>query len=292
MEVQIPKLIFGVLSPYHALLAKEYKVEFLYLSGSGVASFYYGLPDLGLITFTEVFDVANRITAVTDLPLIVDCDTGFGNELVIERVVKCAIAANVWGIQIEDQRSDKRCGHRPGKEVVTSEEMGMRLQSAASAIATHDHRENKLKIIARTDAYGSLISKGTSPDEALKEVVLRGEKYSQEGADIIFPEGLKTLTEFGAVSNNVSKPVLANSTEFGVTPIFSIKEYSDIGISYVLYPLTTFRAMNKSVREIFATKDNVEFQQAYLSKMETRSELYSTLDYHKFEERQDKLLRG
>lgn len=270
-----PLQIVGAVNAFSALLAKRAGFKALYLSGAGVANASYGLPDLGITTMDNVLEDVYRITNACDLPLLVDCDTGFGGALQIARTVKSMIKAGACGIHLEDQINNKRCGHRPRKELVDSEEMCDRLKAAVDA-----RYDANFVLMARTDALEK---------EGLEKTIARILQYVATGADMIFFEGATTLAQYQAVTKICPVPVLANITEFGVTPLFSKEELAQIGISLILYPLSAFRAMNKAAQAVYQAIRADGTQKKLLSQMLTRDELYAILDYYAFEKKLDQL---
>lgn len=270
-----PLQIMGTINAYSALQAKSAGYRAIYLSGAGVANASYGLPDLGMTNLEDVCIDIRRITSRVDTPLLVDADTGWGGAFNISRTVKEMIRAGAGGCHIEDQVSAKRCGHRPNKELVSIEEMSDRIKSAVDGKI-----DNDFVIMARTDAYAS---------EGQEKSIQRALAYVQAGADMIFAEAIHTLEEYKQFTDVVKVPVLANITEFGKTPLFSVQELDSVGISMVLYPLSAFRAMNKSALDVYKAIKEQGSQKDVIDKMQTRSELYEMLDYHKFEQKLDEL---
>ncbi|MFI4954905.1 MAG: methylisocitrate lyase [Gammaproteobacteria bacterium] len=266
-----PLQVVGVINAYCALLAENAGLPALYLSGAGVANAVYGLPDLALTTLTELVAEARKITSVTELPLIVDVDTGFGNALMIERTVKELCRANVAGLHIEDQVADKRCGHRPNKRVVETEEMVNRIRAAVAAKPYAD-----FVIIARTDAVAV---------EGLEAAIKRAQAYVAAGADWIFAEAVTTLADYQIFSRAVAAPILANITEFGKTPLFTRAELASVGVQVILYPLSAFRAMSKAALAVYQTIHEQGTQASMIEKMQTRAELYQLLNYEELEKK-------
>lgn len=269
--VQIP----GAVNAYCALLAERAGFEALYLSGAGVANASFGLPDLGVTTLADVLEDARRITAATELPLLVDVDTGFGGMFNIARTVREMERAEVAAIHIEDQEQAKRCGHRPNKSTVTVAEMCDRIKSAVDA-----RRDRKFVVMARTDALQR---------EGRSAAIERAEAYVNAGADMIFAEALRTLEDYAAFTRAVSVPVLANLTEFGLTPPFTVAELAAVGVKLVLYPLSAFRAMNRAAERVYEAIRRDGTQRAVLDTMQTREELYEVLRYYDFERKLDEL---
>lgn len=273
IQAHPPLQIVGTINAYSAKLAKAAGCQAIYLSGAGVANASLGLPDLGLINLNDVVQDASRITDACDLPLLVDVDTGFGNQFGIARTVRLLERAGVAGIQIEDQILEKRCGHRPNKQVVSIKEMEDRLQAALEARTNPD-----FMIIARTDAYAI---------EGLPAALERTQRYEAVGADAIFPEALGSLDAFRSFHQALSLPILANATEFGKTPLFNKEEFMQAGVSMILYPLSAFRAMSKAALNVYEAIVQLGTQKALLSEMQTREELYHILNYHDFENKMD-----
>ncbi len=270
-----PLQIVGTINAYSALLAQKAGFRALYLSGAGVANASFGLPDLGMTTLTEVLEDARRITGRVDLPLLVDIDTGFGSALNIERTIREMIRAGVAAVHIEDQVQEKRCGHRPKKRVVETGEMVDRIKAAVDA-----RTDPSFVIMARTDALAL---------ENLDKTLERIQDYVDGGADMIFFEGVRELAQYKAVTKVCRVPVLANITEFGVTPLFTKEELADSGISLILYPLSAFRAMNFAALNTYQTIRTEGTQKFLLDQMQTREELYTVLDYHSYEKKLDEL---
>jgi methylisocitrate lyase len=270
-----PLVVTGTINAYSALLAERAGIKAIYLSGGGVANASYGLPDLAMTSREDVLEDVRRIRSASELPLLVDIDTGWGSALAISRSIKEMISAGASGIHIEDQVSEKRCGHRPNKEIVSSEEMVDRIKAAKDA-----QTDDNFLLMARTDAF----AKG-----GLQEVIDRSNAFIEAGAGAIFPEAISTLKDYEEISKNVSKPILANITEFGMTPLFSHNELAEAGVKIVLHPLSAFRAMSKAAEKVYATLASDGDHEGLLDKMQTRDELYDVLDYHMYEEKIDKL---
>jgi methylisocitrate lyase len=269
--VQIP----GAINAYCALLAERAGFEALYLSGAGVANASFGLPDLGVTTLGDVLEDARRVTAATDLPLLVDVDTGFGSAFNIARTVREMERAAVAAIHIEDQEQAKRCGHRPNKATVGVEEMCDRIKAAVDA-----RNDASFVIMARTDAFAR---------EGRDAALARAAAYVEAGADMLFAEALYTLEDYAAFTRAMRVPVLANLTEFGLTPYFSVDELGKAGVKLVLYPLSAFRAMSKAADAVYTAIRTQGTQRAVLDSMQTREELYAVLDYHAYERKLDEL---
>ena len=265
-----PLQVVGTINALCALLAEQAGFRAIYLSGAGVANASHGLPDLAVTTLQDVLTDARRITAACDLPLVVDADTGWGNGLMIARTVRELIAVGVAGMHLEDQIDQKRCGHRPGKQVVPTGEMIDRLKGALDA-----RTDSQFVVIARTDAAAV---------EGIDAAIERANRYVEAGADIIFAEALTTLDEFRKFTAAVQAPVLANMTEFGKTPLFTVDEFCSAGVGLVLYPLSAFRAMNAAALRVYQTIRSAGTQKDLLDSMQTRDELYDLLDYHSQEQ--------
>jgi methylisocitrate lyase len=267
-----PLQIAGTPNPLVALMAARVGYRALYLSGAGVANISFGLPDLGVTTLDNVLEDARRITGAVDLPLLVDVDTGFGAELMIGRTVREMIRAGVAAIHIEDQVSDKRCGHRPGKALVSREEMVDRIRAAVDA-----RTEEGFVIMARTDAVAV---------EGLEKALDRARAYAEAGADMIFPEALGDLDHYRAFREAAQRPVLANLTEFGLTPAFTTAQLASAGVDMALYPLSASRAMNRAAQRVLREIREQGTQAGVLGEMQTRAELYGLLGYEDKERRQ------
>lgn len=272
-----PLQIVGTINAYTALLAKEAGYKAIYLSGAGVANASYGWPDLGITNLTDVLTDVERITYACDLPLLVDIDTGWGTALNIARSIKDLEAAGAKAIHIEDQVQAKRCGHRPGKAIVHTEEMCDRIKAAVDA-----RKNSGFVIMARTDALAI---------EGMAATLARLQQYIESGADMIFLEGVTELQQYQQATRTLSVPILANMTEFGVTPNFSKDELQQVGIQLILYPLSAFRAMNKAAETVYTQIRQQGSQKTLLPMMQPREELYKTLDYHHYEEILDALLQ-
>ena len=272
-----PLQIAGAVNAYAALLAQDAGFRALYLSGSGVASACFGLPDLALTTLSEVAAETRRITAATELPLLVDADTGFGDGLGIARMVRELTRAGAAGVHLEDQAAAKRCGHRPGKELVSGAEMEERIAAAAAA-----RGGGGLLLMARTDALAV---------EGLEGAVERARAYAAAGADAIFFEAARELREYARVAAAVGVPVLANMTEFGVSPLFTLAQLRDHGVAMVLYPLTAFRAMSQAAQRVYRALRADGAQHSVLDELQPRREMYRVLNYEAYERRMDALLR-
>jgi methylisocitrate lyase len=270
-----PLQVVGVINAYAALLAARAGFRALYLSGGGVAAASLGLPDLGITTLEDVLIDARRITDATDRPLLVDVDTGFGSAFNIARTVRSLVKVGAAGLHIEDQVQAKRCGHRPGKAIVSKEEMVDRVKAAVDARSDPD-----FVIMARTDALAV---------EGLPAAIERALACVAAGADMIFPEAMTDLGMYAEFARVVQVPILANLTEFGLTPLFRLDELAGVGVSLALYPLTAFRAMSQSALTVYETVRKAGTQQDLLPGMQTRAELYDVLGYHAYEEKLDRL---
>ena len=273
-----PLIIVGAVNAYSALQATKIGHKALYLSGSGVASASYGLPDLGIIALEEVCIDVRRICGRVDSPLLVDADTGFGGAFNIARTIKELIRAGAAATHIEDQVAQKRCGHRPNKELVSIDEMCDRIKAAMDAKI-----DSEFVIMARTDAHAM---------EGQERAIERALAYVEAGAEMIFAEAIHTLEEYAQFTKLVKVPVLANITEFGKTPYFTTKELKEVGISMVLYPLSANRAMNKAAVEVYESILKKGHQKDVLELMQTREELYEMLDYYTYENKLDELFKG
>ena len=272
-----PLQIVGTINAYTALLAEKSGHKAIYLSGGGVAASSLGVPDLGITSLQDVLVDVERITNSTDLPLLVDIDTGWGGAFNISRAVKSLINSGAGGLHIEDQVAQKRCGHRPNKEIVSKQEMVDRVKAAVDAKTDDD-----FVVMARTDALAN---------EGIDLAIERSLAYQEAGADALFPEALTTLEEYKMFSKEIDIPILANITEFGKTPLFNCEELKDSGVSMVLYPLSAFRAMSKAAESVYEEINQSGSQENVLNKMQTRDELYEVLDYHSFEKKLDDLFK-
>lgn len=272
-----PLQIVGTINANHALLAKRAGYRAIYLSGGGVAAGSMGIPDLGITTLDDVLTDVRRITNVCDTPLLVDADTGFGTSAFnIARTVKDLIKAGAAAMHIEDQVGAKRCGHRPNKEVVSTAEMVDRIKAAVDARTDDD-----FSIMARTDAIAI---------EGIDAAIERVHAYIEAGADLVFPEAIRTLEDYKKFSSAVAKPILANITEFGMTPLFNRDELAAHGVGMILYPLSAFRAMNKAAENVYEAIRRDGTQSGVIDTMQTREELYERIDYYKYEQALDNLL--
>jgi methylisocitrate lyase len=275
LDAEKPLQIVGTVNAYCALLAERAGFRAIYLSGAGVANASFGLPDLGVTTLDDVAEDVRRISDASPLPLLVDADTGFGPALVLARTVRRMAKAGAAGMHIEDQVQAKRCGHRPGKALVSSGEMQDRLKAATDA-----REDASFVIMARTDAYAA---------EGLESAIERARDYVDAGADMIFAEALTSLEEFRAFTSSISVPVLANITEFGKTPLFTREELSAAGVRMILYPLSAFRAMSRAAEATYETIRQRGTQGDCIAAMQTREELYEIIGYHQAERALDAL---
>ena len=273
---ETPLQIPGVVNAYCALLAQRAGFKALYLSGAGVANASFGLPDLGMTSAPDVVADIERITAISDLPLLVDADTGWGHALCISKTVKSFIKSGAAALHIEDQQAAKRCGHRPGKALVSSDEMVDRIRACVDA-----RTDTSFVIMARTDALAN---------EGLEASIERCERYIEAGADMIFAEAITDPDQYRHFTSSISAPVLANMTEFGKSPLMSVSELNSVGIDMVLYPLSAFRAMSAAAQNVFLAIRNEGSQRSTVDQMQTRDELYEVLEYHKYEQQIDQLL--
>ena len=261
-----PLQIVGTINAYSSILAEKTGHKAIYLSGGGVAASSLGVPDLGITTLQDVLIDVERITNTSDLPLLVDADTGWGGTFNISRMVKNMISSGAAAIHIEDQIEQKRCGHRPNKELVSKEEMVDRIKAAVDAKI-----DSEFFIIARTDAIAN---------EGIELALERANSYQEAGADGIFAEAVTEISQYSEFKKNLNIPILANITEFGKTPYFTVEELNLEGIDMVLYPLSAFRAMSKAAYEVYNVILKEGTQKNILNKMQTRDELYGLLDYH------------
>jgi methylisocitrate lyase len=271
-----PLQLAGAINAYCALLAEQAGFRALYLSGAGVANASLGLPDLALTTLGEVLEDLRRITGATELPVLVDADTGWGSALMAARAVRELERAGAAGCHIEDQVQAKRCGHRPGKVLAPVSAFVNRLKAAADARIGAD-----FVLVARTDALGV---------EGLEPALERACRYVEAGADMIFLEAATTLEDYQAAVRRVGAPVLANITEFGKTPLFSLEELREAGVAGVIYPLSAFRAMSKAALRVYETIRRRGTQRDLIEAMQTREELYAVLGYREYEEKADRFL--
>jgi len=275
LAAEKPLQVVGTINAYSALLAEKAGFHAIYLSGAGVANASFGLPDLGITTLNDVTEDARRITAATTLPLLVDIDTGWGGAFMVARTIKEMIRAGVAAVHIEDQVQAKRCGHRPNKALVSKEEMADLVKAAVDA-----KTDTQFVIMARTDAFAN---------EGKQAAIDRACAYVEAGADMIFAEALHELSDYRDFTSAVKVPVLANITEFGKTPLFTVEELKQAGVQLVLYPLSAFRAMNAAAIQVYQTIRHQGTQKAVVDLMQTRVDLYDVLGYHDYEQKLDAL---
>jgi methylisocitrate lyase len=275
LDEERPLQVVGAINAYAALLAERAGFKALYLSGAGVANHSFGLPDLAMTTLNDVCEDIRRITYATELPLLVDADTGWGSAFMIGRTVREMIRAGAAACHIEDQVAVKRCGHRPGKALVEAHEMCDRIKAAVDG-----RTDDRFAIMARTDAHAV---------EGQQAAIDRASAYVAAGADMIFAEALTTLDEYREFVNQVSVPVLSNLTEFGRTPLFTIDELGSVGIRLALYPLTASRAMAAAASNVYQALRRDGTQQGLIKNMQTRDQLYEVLGYHEYEQKLDAL---
>lgn len=275
MREEQPLQMVGTINAYSALLAKNAGFKAIYLSGAGVANHSLGLPDLAMTTLNDVCEDIRRISYSCDLPLIADADTGWGNAFMVARTVKEMRKAGASGCHIEDQVASKRCGHRPGKEIVSVNEMNDRIKAAVDA------RDDDFTIIARTDALAV---------EGLEKSIDRARTYIDSGADIIFAEALTDLDQYKTFTDSINAPVLANLTEFGMTPLYTVEEMKDVGVKIILYPLSAARSMADAAMKTYEAIKQDGTQKNQIENMQTRTDLYKTLNYEAYEAKVDKVL--
>ena len=275
MREEQPLQMVGTINAYSALLAKNAGIKAIYLSGAGVANHSLGLPDLAMTTLNDVCEDIRRISYSCDLPLIADADTGWGNAFMVARTVKEMRKAGASGCHIEDQVASKRCGHRPGKEIVSVNEMNDRIKAAVDA------RDDDFTIIARTDALAV---------EGLEKSIDRARTYIDSGADIIFAEALTDLDQYKTFTDSINAPVLANLTEFGMTPLYTVEEMRDAGVKIILYPLSAARSMANAAMKTYEAIKQDGTQKNQIENMQTRIDLYKTLNYEAYEAKVDKVL--
>lgn len=272
-----PLQIVGCINAYSALMAEKVGHKCIYLSGAGVANASFGMPDLGMTNLNDVLEDAKRIRGVTNLPLLVDIDTGWGGAFNISRAIKEMCRSNVSAIHIEDQVDQKRCGHRPNKEMVSEFEMIDRIKTCV------DSKENDdFFIIARTDAFAN---------EGIQKSIDRVSAYIEAGADAIFAEAMTDIKQYKVIKDQINVPILANMTEFGKTPLYTLEELKDVGVDMILYPLSAFRAMNNAALAVYKNILDNGHQKNSINEMQTRDELYEFLDYHSYEEKLDNLFK-
>ncbi|MDE0030632.1 MAG: methylisocitrate lyase [Deltaproteobacteria bacterium] len=275
VQEERPLQVVGAINAYCALLAERQGFRALYLSGAGVANASFAQPDLGITTLNDVLEDVRRITGASPLPLLVDIDTGWGTAFNISRTIREMVRAQAAAVHMEDQVAAKRCGHRPNKQIVPTDEMVDRIKAAADG-----RTDDQFVIMARTDAFAS---------EGLDAALERVRRYVEAGADMIFPEAVYTLEHYRAFCDNVDVPVLANLTEFGKTPLFGVDELREAGVGLVLYPLSAFRAMSQTAMEVYRTIREDGTQSGLTERMQTREQLYDVLGYHAYEQKLDAL---
>ncbi|MCP4078750.1 MAG: methylisocitrate lyase [Pirellulaceae bacterium] len=277
LELEKPLQIVGTINAYCALMAEQAGFQAIYLSGAGVANASFGVPDLGITTINDVVADIQRIVGATQLPLLVDADTGFGHAFSMARTIREFTRAGAAGVHIEDQVAAKRCGHRPGKELVDTAEMVDRIHAAVDA-----RTDESFFIMARTDALAS---------EGMEATLERCHKYVEAGADGIFAEAVREADQYQKFTQALSVPVLANMTEFGQSPLLTAEQLGDLGIAMVLYPLSAFRAMNAAAERVYSAIRKERTQDTVVDLMQTRDRLYEVLDYHRYEQQIDDLIR-
>jgi len=275
LKASKPLQIVGTINAYTALMATNIGHQAIYISGGACANASYGLPDLGMTSMNDVLEDARRITSVVDTPLLIDIDTGWGGAFNIARTIKESIRSGVAAVHMEDQVAQKRCGHRPNKEIVSQAEMVDRIKAAVDAKTDSD-----FFIMARTDSYAI---------EGLQASIDRAAAYIEAGADGIFAEAMASLDDYKAYDDAVNAPLLANMTEFGMSPLFDKEELAGVGVNMILYPLTATRAMNKAAEMVYQDILQKGHQKDMVEHMQTRMELYDYLNYHDYEETLDKL---
>ena len=278
MAESSPLQVVGTINAYTALMAEQIGHKAIYLSGGGVANASYGLPDLGMTSLDNVVEDVSRITEACELPLLVDVDTGWGGAFNIARTTKAMIKSGAAAMHMEDQVSQKRCGHRPNKAIVSTSEMVDRIKAAVDA-----RYDDSFVIMARTDALAV---------EGLDSAIERSSAFIDAGADMIFAEAVTELDQYQSFVSSLGVPILANITEFGATPLFSLEELRQAGVSLALYPLSAFRAMNKAAENTYRTILEVGHAKGLVDSMQTRSELYEYLNYHEFERKLDDLFKA
>lgn len=276
IESETPLQVVGTINAYCALMAQQAGYQSIYLSGAGVANASFGLPDLGMTSMADVVVDIERITSVSDLPLLVDADTGWGHALCIERTVKAFIKAGAAALHIEDQQAAKRCGHRPNKAMVDVDEMNDRIKACVDA-----RTDESFVIMARTDALAS---------EGLDASIERCQKYIEAGADVIFAEAITDPEQYKKFTSSLSVPVLANMTEFGKSPLMTVDQLREVGVQIVLYPLSAFRAMSQAAEQVYHAIRHEGVQSSTVETMQTRDRLYEVLNYHAYEQTMDRIL--
>ena len=277
LEAERPLQVAGTINAFTALLAEKAGFRAIYLSGAGVANASFGLPDLAMTTLNDVCEDIRRIASATEVPLLVDADTGWGGAFMIGRTIREMIRAGAAGCHLEDQVAAKRCGHRPGKALVETTEMGDRIKAAVDG-----RIDDAFVIMARTDAHAV---------EGQQAALDRAAAYVEAGADMIFAEALTTLDEYKQFTDTFQVPVLANLTEFGQTPLFTTEELAGVGIRMALYPLTAFRAMSKTALDVYTDVREKGTQSGVVDRMQTRMDLYDVLGYQAYEDKLDELFK-
>jgi methylisocitrate lyase len=278
LEQEKPLQIVGVINAYAARLAEASGFKALYVSGGGVAASSCGIPDLGITSLDDVLIDVRRVTDVTELPVLVDIDTGWGGAFNIARTIRSMINAGAAAVHIEDQVAEKRCGHRPGKAIVSTEEMIDRIKAAVDA-----RTDDSFVIMARTDALAR---------EGLEPAIERACAYVEAGADMIFPEAISDVEMYRTFADATGVPTLANITEFGATPLFTVEELAAVDVSLVLYPLSAFRAMSAAALKVYQTLRSEGTQKSVIERMQTREQLYEYLNYHDYEKKLDELFEN
>ena len=276
LSLESPLQIVGAVNAYCALMARDAGFNAIYLSGAGVANASFGIPDLGMTSMTDVCEDIRRLTSVVDLPLLVDADTGWGHAFNVGRTVSSFIAAGAAAMHIEDQEAAKRCGHRPNKALVSTQEMVDRIKASVDA-----RTDPTFVIMARTDSLAT---------EGVDSAIARCGAYVDAGADMIFAEALTDAEQYKKFTSSLNVPVLANMTEFGKTPVMTTQQFADVGIDMVLYPLSAFRAMSAAAENVFRSIRENGGQQEVVDTMQTRDRLYEVLNYHEYEQRLDTIL--
>jgi len=275
LREESPLQVVGAINAYSAIMAEKVGYRSIYLSGGGVANASFGLPDLGMTSLNDVLEDVKRITGACNLPLLVDIDTGWGGAFNIARTIKDMTRSGAAGAHIEDQVAQKRCGHRPNKEIVSCQEMEDRIKAAVDAKLDSD-----FILMARTDALAV---------SGLQEVIDRAGRFQEAGADAIFAEAMTELSMYEKVVKSVDVPVLANITEFGSTPLYTLEELRSVGVAMALYPLSAFRAMNQAALSVYSTLRSQGTQASLIEKMQSRNDLYEFLGYHDYENKLDAL---
>ncbi|MDA0839554.1 MAG: methylisocitrate lyase [Planctomycetota bacterium] len=278
LDQEKPLQVVGAINAYAARLAEASGFKALYVSGGGVSASSCGIPDLGITTMEDVLIDVRRVTGVTDLPVLVDIDTGWGGAFNIARTIKSMIGAGAAAVHIEDQVAEKRCGHRPGKAIVSKGEMIDRIKAAVDA-----RSDSSFVIMARTDALAR---------EGLESAIERACAYVEAGADMIFPEAISDIEMYRRFAQATDVPILANITEFGATPLFTVEELAAVDVSLVLYPLSAFRAMSAAALKVYQSLRSEGTQARVVDQMQTREELYKFLNYHDYEKKLDELFEN